>query len=190
VARAHRSSRQLGASAFWAPTSSPRAKNIINIGQAAAIADPASITPGQGMNIAAARKFNGVYVLGFLANFLQTNADGNILSTPNLVTLDNEEAKIIIGKNVPFPTGSYTNTGGSSSAVNPFTTVERKDVGLTLRVKPQISEKRHHQDGDLPGGQQHRAGVGAVQGRFDHQQARHRNQRAGRGRGHHRARAA
>jgi general secretion pathway protein D len=115
------------------------AKNIINIGQAAAT-DPASITPGQGMNIAAARKFNGVYVLGFLANFLQTNADGNILSTPNLVTLDNEEAKIIIGKNVPFPTGSYTNTGGSSSAVNPFTTVERKDVGLTLRVKPQISE--------------------------------------------------
>ena len=79
-------------------------------------------------------------MLGFLANFLQTNADGNILSTPNLVTLDNEEAKIIIGKNVPFPTGSYTNTGGSSSAVNPFTTVERKDVGLTLRVKPQISE--------------------------------------------------
>jgi general secretion pathway protein D len=115
------------------------AKNIINIGQAAAT-DPASITPGQGMNIAAARKFNGVYVLGFLTNFLQTNADGNILSTPNLVTLDNEEAKIIIGKNVPFPTGSYTNTGGSSSAVNPFTTVERKDVGLTLRVKPQISE--------------------------------------------------
>ena len=114
-------------------------KNIINLGQAAAT-DPASISPGQGMNIAAAKKFNGVYVLGFLANFLQTNADGNILSTPNLVTLDNEEAKIIVGKNVPFPTGSYANTGGSSSAVNPFTTVERKDVGLTLRVKPQISE--------------------------------------------------
>ncbi|MBE2263373.1 MAG: type II secretion system secretin GspD [Burkholderiaceae bacterium] len=113
-------------------------KNIINLAQTAA--SGSAINPGQGANIAAAKKFNGVYVLGFLANFLQTNADGNILSTPNLVTLDNEEAKIIIGKNVPFPTGSYANTGGSSSAVNPFTTVERKDVGLTLRVKPQISE--------------------------------------------------
>jgi general secretion pathway protein D len=92
------------------------------------------------MNIAAARKFGGVYVLGFLANFLQTNGDGNILSTPNLLTLDNEEAKIIIGKNVPFLTGSYSNTGGAGGAVNPFQTVERKDIGLTLRVKPQISE--------------------------------------------------
>ena len=67
-------------------------------------------------------------------------ADGNILSTPNLLTLDNEEAKIVIGKNVPFLTGSFTNTGSSGGAVNPFQTVERKDVGLTLRVKPQISE--------------------------------------------------
>jgi len=114
-------------------------KNIINLGQAAAT-DPSSVKPGQGLNIAAARKFNGVYVLGFLANFLQTNADGNILSTPNLVTLDNEEAKIVIGKNVPFLTGSFSNTGSSGDAVNPFQTVERKDVGLTLRVKPQISE--------------------------------------------------
>ncbi len=113
-------------------------KNIINLGQS--VASGGAINPGQGANIAAARKFNGVYVLGFLANFLQTNADGNILSTPNLVTLDNEEAKIIIGQNIPIPTGSFTNTGGSGGAVNPFTTVERKDVGLTLRVKPQISE--------------------------------------------------
>ncbi len=118
--------------------SSVSGKNIINMAQSAAAGS--GVNPGQGVNIAAAKKFNGVYVLGFLANFLQTNADGNILSTPNLVTLDNEEAKIIIGKNVPFPTGSYTNTGGSSGSVNPFTTVERKDVGLTLRVRPQISE--------------------------------------------------
>jgi general secretion pathway protein D len=56
------------------------------------------------------------------------------------MTLDNEEAQIIIGNNVPFPTGSYANTGGSGGAVNPFTTVERKDVGLMLRVRPQINE--------------------------------------------------
>ena len=90
--------------------------------------------------MAVANKVNGVYVLGLLARYLQANGDGNVLSTPNLLTLDNEEAKIIIGKNIPIPTGSFTNTGGAGGAVNPFTTVERKDVGLTLRVKPQISE--------------------------------------------------
>ncbi|MDE2415673.1 MAG: type II secretion system protein GspD, partial [Comamonadaceae bacterium] len=83
---------------------------------------------------------NGQYVLGFLAQFLENNGDGNVLSTPNLLTLDNEEAKIVIGQNVPFVTGTYTSTNNSTSTVNPFQTVERKDVGLTLRVKPQISE--------------------------------------------------
>mgnify|MGYP000252816713 CR=1 FL=1 len=64
-----------------------------------------------------------------------------MLSTPNLLTLDNEEAKIVIGENVPFVTGQFTNTGaGGGGSVNPFTTVERKDVGLTLKVKPQINE--------------------------------------------------
>jgi general secretion pathway protein D len=62
-----------------------------------------------------------------------------VLSTPNLLTLDNEEAKIVIGQNVPFVTGQFTNTG-SGNTVNPFQTIERKDVGLTLKVKPQISE--------------------------------------------------
>jgi general secretion pathway protein D len=67
--------------------------------------------------------------------------DGNVLSTPNLLTLDNEEAKIVIGQNVPFVTGQFTNTGASTGGtVNPFQTIERKDVGLTLKVKPQISE--------------------------------------------------
>jgi general secretion pathway protein D len=97
--------------------------------------------PGSGLNFGVANRTNGVYVLGFLARFLQTTGDGNILSTPNLLTLDNEEAKIVIGQNVPFVTGSYTNNNaGGSGTVNPFQTIERKDVGLTLRVKPQISE--------------------------------------------------
>ena len=101
-----------------------------------------------------------------------------MLSTPNLLTLDNEEAKIVIGKNVPFVTGSFTNTG-SSKAVNPFQTVERKDVGLTLRVKPADQRKRHGQDADLPGGLQ-RAGVTRqFAHRPHHQQALHRIQRAG-----------
>jgi len=79
-------------------------------------------------------------VLGFLARFLQSSGEGNVLSTPNLLTLDNEEAKIVIGQNVPFVTGQYTNANATGTTVNPFQTIERKDVGLTLRVKPQISE--------------------------------------------------
>ncbi|OGA75611.1 MAG: type II secretion system protein GspD [Burkholderiales bacterium GWF1_66_17] len=103
--------------------------------------DTASITaPGTGLNIGAAQQRNGVYILGFLARFLQQNGEGNILSTPNLLTLDNEEAKIVIGQNVPFVTGQFTNTGSNEGSVNPFQTIERQDVGLTLRVKPQISE--------------------------------------------------
>ena len=93
-----------------------------------------------GLNLALAPRVGGQYYLGALANFLQNSGDANVLSTPNLMTLDNEEAKIVIGNNVPFVTGSYANTGGNSGAVNPFNTVERKDVGLMLRVRPQISE--------------------------------------------------
>jgi general secretion pathway protein D len=99
------------------------------------------VVPGRGLNVGVAQQHNGIYVLGFLARFLEQNGDGNILSTPNLLTLDNEEAKIVIGQNVPFITGQYTNNNvGATGTVNPFQTIERKDVGLTLRVKPQISE--------------------------------------------------
>ncbi|HEY9068526.1 MAG TPA: secretin N-terminal domain-containing protein [Burkholderiaceae bacterium] len=76
--------------------------------------------------------------LGTVATALETMAGTNILSTANLVTLDNEEAKIVVGQNVPFVTGSYTSTG--SSTTSPFQTIERKDVGLTLRIKPQIGK--------------------------------------------------
>jgi general secretion pathway protein D len=110
-------------------------KNILALSSGKALPTP-------GFNLGVAARSNGVYFLGFLANFLQTSGAGNILSTPNLLTLDNEEAKIVIGKNVPFVTGQFTNTGSGSSngSVNPFQTIERKDVGLTLRVRPQISE--------------------------------------------------
>jgi len=96
--------------------------------------------PGQGLNIGTARNVNGKYIMTSLANFLQTNGGSNILSRPSLLTLDNEEAKIVVGQNVPFVTGQYTNNNSSNGAVNPFQTVERKDVGLTLKVKPQISD--------------------------------------------------
>ena len=102
-----------------------------------------TVLPATGLNLGLGTIIAGKTILGLFANFLQTTGEGNILSTPNLLTLDNEEAKIIIGQNVPFVTGQYTNSAsssGSSGTVNPFQTVERKDVGLTLKVKPQISE--------------------------------------------------
>jgi general secretion pathway protein D len=77
--------------------------------------------------------------LAALARALEADANANILSTPNLLTLDNEEAKIVIGQNVPFITGQYAQTG-STTTPTPFQTVERRDVGLTLRIKPQISD--------------------------------------------------
>jgi general secretion pathway protein D len=93
-----------------------------------------------GANFGVATRVNGQPSLGLLARFLESSSDANVLSTPNLITLDNHEAKIVIGQNVPFVTGQYTNNNSANGAVNPFQTVERKDVGLTLRVKPQISE--------------------------------------------------
>ncbi|MCC7325252.1 MAG: type II secretion system secretin GspD [Burkholderiales bacterium] len=100
---------------------------------------------GQGLN---AGVINGtIYVpglgtitnLAFLARALEQDAGANILSTPTLLTLDNEEARIIVGQNVPFVTGQYATTG-SSSTVQPFQTIERRDIGVMLRVKPQITE--------------------------------------------------
>jgi general secretion pathway protein D len=96
------------------------------------------IAPNNGLNLGIFRQIGGQLTLGALAHALETQDGANILSIPNLVTLDNEEARIIVGQNVPFITGQYTTTASGSS--NPFQTIERRDVGLALRVKPQVSE--------------------------------------------------
>jgi len=117
--------------------------NIIGLqqGVSSGFSASGSQLPSTGVNVGLVRNTNGFYFLAALARFLETNADGNVLSTPNLLTLDNEEAKIVIGQNVPFVTGSFTNANtGTGGTVNPFQTIERKDVGITLRVRPQISE--------------------------------------------------
>jgi general secretion pathway protein D len=77
--------------------------------------------------------------LNLLVRALEADNNANILSTPTLLTLDNEEARIVIGQNVPFITGQYA-LSGAATTPTPFQTVERRDVGLTLRVRPQISE--------------------------------------------------
>lgn len=114
--------------------------NLLNLALSANASAAGATAPGAGLNIGSFKQVNGVYVLSALANFLQQNGDNNILSTPTLLTLDNEEAKIVVGQNVPFVTGQYTSNNTVNGSVNPFQTIERKDVGLTLKVKPQISE--------------------------------------------------
>ena len=112
--------------------------NIIN-----AAIDPSTLGPGLNLGlIKGSIKIPGTDIeianLQLLARALEGDTAANVLSTPNVLTLDNEEAKIVVGQNVPFITGSFTPTSGSS--VNPFQTIERKDIGLTLRVTPQVSE--------------------------------------------------
>ena len=80
---------------------------------------------------------NGTSFAG-LINFFQQNTDANVLSTPSILTTDNNEAEISIGQNVPFVTGSFTTTTGD--ATNPFQTIQREDVGISLKVTPQINE--------------------------------------------------
>ena len=92
------------------------------------------LAPGLNLGI-----FSNPAGMGMLVRALENDANANILSTPNLMTLDNEEAKIVIGSNVPFISGQYAATGNSVTAT-PFQTYDRKDVGLTLKIKPQISE--------------------------------------------------
>ncbi|HTR58243.1 MAG TPA: type II secretion system secretin GspD [Casimicrobiaceae bacterium] len=100
---------------------------------------------GPGLNLGLIRGTITIPGLGMITNLallvraLQGDNTANILSTPNLLMLDNEESKIVVGQNVPFITGQYAQTG-STSTVTPFQTIERKDVGLTLRVRPQITE--------------------------------------------------
>lgn len=96
------------------------------------------LAPGNGLNLGF---FTSKVGMGMLIHALESDSKTNILSMPNLVTLDNEEAKIMVGQNVPFITGQYTTQASAGAAgVNPFQTVERKDIGLTLKVKPQISQ--------------------------------------------------
>ncbi|CAE6756765.1 type II secretion system secretin GspD [Paraburkholderia aspalathi] len=106
-------------------------------GLAGALASGSGIQ--QGLNVGWIHNIFGVQGLGALLQALSQTQDANVLSTPNLITLDNEEAKIVVGTNVPIQTGSYSNlTSGTTS--NAFNTFDRVDVGLTLHIKPQITE--------------------------------------------------
>jgi len=121
---------------FAGTNSSTGGPSIIDLSRT--IAGIGTTAPGEGLNIGLLKNYGGTYALAAIARMLQTQTNTNIVSTPNLITLDNEEAKIIVGSNVPFITGQFTNTG--TATTSPFQTIERKDVGITLRIKPQVGE--------------------------------------------------
>ncbi|MAW33762.1 MAG: type II secretion system protein GspD [Proteobacteria bacterium] len=120
----------------WAGVSGTSTSDV-RIGLLAGVSDNLINSAGSAiLNLSESTDVSG---LTGLAAALENVAKANILSMPNLITLDNEEAKIMVGKNVPFITGQFSATN-SSAGVNPFQTIERKDVGLSLQIRPQISE--------------------------------------------------
>lgn len=128
-----------------AATNFPLAGNgVVQLAGAAAAGDGSTINPasalGNGITVGVGRiDDNGVSFAAIL-RALQTDADTNIISIPSILTTDNEEASINVGQEVPFVTGSFTNTGGQGGAVNPFQSIQREQVGTKLTVTPQINE--------------------------------------------------
>ena len=126
------------AQAFGGTNFGTPGQNIVGISK-----NPTGVSPGLNIGIVKGQisipGIGQILNLGMLVRALQSDANANILSTPTLLTMDNEEAAIVIGQNVPFITGQYAMSGAATTPT-PFQTIERRDVGLTLRIKPQISE--------------------------------------------------
>ena len=121
--------------------SSGNANNIVNLAAAARAGFTSGTTAPPslpGFTLGLFKAVNGELGLGAVASALENDGAANILSTPNMITLDNELATIKVGQNIPILTGSFTT--GTSGANNPFQTVDRKDIGLLMKVRPQISE--------------------------------------------------
>ena len=133
-------SSQLGVNFAVDGTDSDRPAAYTNLGGAtqALIGTIASegTSLSQGLSLALGRFGSDGVNFGFLLSAIASDTDNNILSTPTLVTMDNQEAEIVVGQNVPFVTGTQL----SSANDNPFQTIERQDVGISLKVKPQINE--------------------------------------------------
>ena len=101
--------------------------------------DPGGLI-GEGVTIGVGRISDSGVSFAAILRALEGNADTNIISTPTIVTTDNEEASLNVGQEVPFVTGSFTNTGGNAGAVNPFQTIQRQQIGVKLTITPQINE--------------------------------------------------
>jgi general secretion pathway protein D len=117
---------------------------VVQFGSAASIGDTGTADPtgliGDGITFGIGRIADDGTSFAAILRALEGDADTNIISTPTLVTTDNEEATLNVGQEVPFVTGSFTNTGAATGAVNPFQTIQREQVGVKLTITPQINE--------------------------------------------------
>ncbi len=114
---------------------------VVQLGSAVGgggVADPGLI--GEGVTIGIGRISDDGTSFAAILRALEGDADTNIISTPSIVTTDNEEATLNVGQEVPFVTGSFTNTGSTAGSVNPFQTIQREQVGVKLAITPQINE--------------------------------------------------
>lgn len=102
--------------------------------------DPSALAPLQGLTYGVGRIRDSGTNFALVVRALAGDGNTNILSIPTITTMDNEEAEVSVGQEVPFLTGQFTNTGAATGAVNPFQTIQREDVGLKLKVTPQINE--------------------------------------------------
>ncbi len=136
------STRELGVQWAGGGANSTRPVGLINFDNGYSAANLLLDTPpvASGLSLGVG-DFIGTSRIGALIRALSADVGTNILSTPSLVTMDNKEAEIVVGQNVPFITGAFTSPGGGGgNPTNPFTTIQRQDVGLTLKIKPQINE--------------------------------------------------
>ncbi|MBL7002737.1 MAG: type II secretion system secretin GspD [Gammaproteobacteria bacterium] len=128
----------------WLIDGSPKNNPVLAssfAGSGSSISSIASGAVGDGLTLGLGKASDAGTSFVALIRALSGDAESNLLSTPSIVTLDNQEAEIVVGKNVPFVTGEYSNTGSSTGSIaNPFRTIERQDVGVSLKVKPQINE--------------------------------------------------
>ena len=113
---------------------------VVQLGGAAASGTPDPGLIGEGATIGVGRITDDGVSFAAILSAVQGDADTNLISTPSIVTTDNEEATLNVGQEVPFVSGSFSNTGGTSGAVNPFTTVNREQIGVKLAITPQINE--------------------------------------------------
>ncbi len=114
---------------------------VVQLGAAAGgdIVDPTGLI-GEGLTLGIGRVNDTGVSFAAILRALQGDADTNIISTPSIVTTDNEQATLTVGQEVPFVTGSYSNTGSVGGAVNPFQTINREQIGVKLTITPQINE--------------------------------------------------
>jgi general secretion pathway protein D len=113
---------------------------ILQLGAAASgdTPDPSAIAPGVTVGVGRLRDSGTSWAA--IISALRGDSSTNVVSTPTIVTLDNEEAEIRVGQEVPFLTGQFTNTGAAAGSVNPFQTIQREEVGTSLKITPQINE--------------------------------------------------